>query len=466
MPAPKKISIHWKQHQSLGIILILGIIHGLLYVYLVPPWQHYDEPSQLEYAWLIADTDNHPKPGDYNQAMRREAAASMIEHDFFSGLDFVPNLLPADAPAWIGISQISDAPLYFQIVSLPLRLIRGSDITFQFYISRMVSLVLFLVSIVASYGVIKEITPDKHPLRWMVPLTLALLPSYVDLMTAVNNDVGATAFFSLFLWGSVAMIRRGFSWPRFLWIGVAAIVCGSTKNTVMIAYALVLIPVLFGIFRDSRQMIAWSILIVAGIGLLLAIYPWGQAANWVNPKLDTFINKIAYIKPSLVITSIRDWENTNWYYQSTLVNLGRTFWAKFGWGHVSLIGSKPYRLLGITTLLGVAGALGKIIRHWKHQPCVLILLFGAAMAAIWGAALTRGLGSIYTDKVFIPAARYAYPAIIPTVILLNSGWLEITQQINHRLHIPRKYILAAYVGCFLGLDILSAVSIMLFYASI
>jgi hypothetical protein len=28
-----------------------GLINGLLHTFMVPPWQHYDEPGNFEYAW-------------------------------------------------------------------------------------------------------------------------------------------------------------------------------------------------------------------------------------------------------------------------------------------------------------------------------------------------------------------------------------------------------------------------------
>jgi len=43
----------------------------------------------------------------------------------------------------------------------------------------------------------------------VVPLTLASLPGFADLLSSVNNDVGAVAFVSLVLWGSLRLIQRG-----------------------------------------------------------------------------------------------------------------------------------------------------------------------------------------------------------------------------------------------------------------
>ena len=92
-------------HQ-LKLILALGLLHGLLYVFLVPPWQHYDEPTHFEYAWLLANRSGLPKPGDYDQNMRRAVAVSMVEHNFFRGMNFLPDLNVQNEPIWIGLFPI------------------------------------------------------------------------------------------------------------------------------------------------------------------------------------------------------------------------------------------------------------------------------------------------------------------------------------------------------------------------
>jgi hypothetical protein len=34
----------------IALILLLALIHGLLYVFIVPVWEHYDEPGNFEVA--------------------------------------------------------------------------------------------------------------------------------------------------------------------------------------------------------------------------------------------------------------------------------------------------------------------------------------------------------------------------------------------------------------------------------
>ncbi|MCK4899970.1 MAG: hypothetical protein KAS38_14415, partial [Anaerolineales bacterium] len=72
-----------RDYKILGIVLMVGLIHGLIYIFIMPPWQHYDEPNHFEYAWLIANRETLPNTGDYDQSMHKSVAASMIEHNFF-----------------------------------------------------------------------------------------------------------------------------------------------------------------------------------------------------------------------------------------------------------------------------------------------------------------------------------------------------------------------------------------------
>jgi len=271
------------ERQRLGIILLVGLINGLLFVFMVPPWQHYDEPGHFEYAWLIANRPGLPQAGDYDQSMRREVAASMIEHDFFAGLSYRSNLLSVQDPIWIGEAQTADQPLYYWLAALPLRLVRTTDITFQLYLARFVSLILFLVSIAAGYAAVRELTRVGNPLRWFLPLSMALLPAYADLMTSVNNDVAAAAFFSLFLWLSLRLICRGFGWLEAVGvIGIAA-ACVFIKGTVWWAVPLGVLALVLALLSVRRRGWAWIAVGVVAVAGFLALLVWDGAAAWYCP---------------------------------------------------------------------------------------------------------------------------------------------------------------------------------------
>jgi hypothetical protein len=634
---PKHIEIRnylIKERWAIGLMLFFGLIHGLVYVFTVPPWQHYDEPGHFEHAWLIANRTNLPQEGDFDQNMRRELAASMIENGFFDGLDFRPNLISITEPVWIGISQLNDPHAYYWFVALPLRLIQTTDITFQLYVARLVSLIFYIITIAIGYAIARELAGPKHPIRWLVPLTMALIPGFTDVMTAINNDIGATTFFSIFLWLSVRTIRKGPHWLRFAGLLSIAILCFFTKNTVAFALLLTPIPIILSLLsRGKQRRVAWATIAVAiGIGLLFAILPgepayWydndpasnagrfktgdahGQYAfrlrskqdgnqsqlaqplpaeiktslsgkivtvggwAWANQPIDitspiltsdaqsnsvtlhvnTYpqffsfttalepnTNKLRLVLPSssstqtistiyfdglilvegdwtlsgepsftnregsqgtwggasfnnllrngsaerpwiglrrtvgqrlgsfypgslfTIITALGDWQGSKWYFDGTFDNLFRTFWAKFGWGHISLLGSKPYRPLVFVTALGVVAALiaAWVYRYKLPRSEVTFLLFAGLL--VWGGAFFRGIDSLF-GTTFIPSARYACPAIIPTVAIFAFGWFAIGKWLQQRLKISAMLLFLVYIAAFAVLDVWSIWSIMHFY---
>ena len=139
-----RLKIIWvdliKEHQVLGLMLFLGLIMGLIFINIVPPWQHYDEPTHFEYAWLIANRKSNPQPGEYDQSMRREVVSSMIEHDFFRDLGSSPNLVSLTTPIWIGLSQTGSQPIFYWLAAIPSRILQTTDVTFQlsYLISKLV----------------------------------------------------------------------------------------------------------------------------------------------------------------------------------------------------------------------------------------------------------------------------------------------------------------------------------------
>jgi hypothetical protein len=170
----------------------------------------------------------------------------------------------------------------------------------------------------------------------------------------------------------------------------------------------------------------------------------------------------AWERPSMVLYSLLDRAGAGWYYRVTAQNLLRTFWAKFGWGHVLLIGTKPYRVLGVVTMIGVAGtALGVLKISKKTLWAALFFLTGATLA-VWAFAWMRGAYYLIYNP-FIPAARYAYPVIIPTISFLCLGWALIAQKLSAVLRIPNKIWIGIFGIFTLGLSTLSIVTIFTYY---
>jgi hypothetical protein len=282
--SPHSITLNW----ITSGILLLGLIQGLLFLWLVPPWQHYDEPTHFEYAWLIANRGRLPQPGDVDYTMRREVAASMVAHRFYEGLP-QPNLLTDRDEIWIGVTELVHPPAYYIWASLPVYLARFLPIEMQLYAARLASLALFLMTIGVALRLMRDLAPPGHTLRWAVPLSLTLLAPFADIMTAVNNDVGAVFVMSLFLWIAVRLIRFGLNWRRCVLLIGASALAAATKNTAAVAIVLTPIAVVLSLWRQYRWRWRW---LAAGSAAAVVLLPmttfaWGDAAYWYRWATDS-----------------------------------------------------------------------------------------------------------------------------------------------------------------------------------
>ncbi len=261
--------------------MILALVHGLLYVFIVPPWQHYDEPNHFENVWLTATREGLPAKGDFNPHLTYEVLESMIKYGFYDNLGFQPELgTPYDHKSVPGYSQLGGEPLFYLILSVPLQLALNMDVTNQMYVLRLVSLVIYLCTVVIAWRITSEISPPQHPIRILTPLTLALFPGYVDIMTSINNDVGAVLIMSLSLWGSVRLIARGFSIFNLLLAAVPAVLSIYTKSTAVVSIIILPIALIFSILRNEKQKYAWAMIFLGSFVLSLTMFSWDEAALW------------------------------------------------------------------------------------------------------------------------------------------------------------------------------------------
>ncbi len=275
----------WERRDAkmLLLVLLVALLYGLLYVFLVPPWQHYDEPSHFEVAWLTARRGTVPQLGDETDLeIRRAIAISMRAHEFFRDAGFEPPL-EENGNIWLGQTQFGNLPLYYYLAAIPVRLLENQGIDAMLYGARLLSLFFLLLSVLACWGIVVEFTPAGHRMRFLLPLGLALLPGYVDVMTAANNDTLAACLAALALWAALRLIRRGFSIVPFLAVCLLAVLIYFSKETAYPVYLLLFVamPLMLarGRFAALRPWIWGGVFTGVVIFLAWAMMP-GDAAAW------------------------------------------------------------------------------------------------------------------------------------------------------------------------------------------
>jgi hypothetical protein len=181
--------------------------------------------------------------------------------------------------------------------------------------------------------------------------------------------------------------------------------------------------------------------------------------SWV----DTYIGTRIPGSPSTYLGTFLDPEPLIPHYRASLIFLLQTFWARFGWARVLLVEYRTYRILGYITLTGLIGAA---LAFWRNRRAIqwdIMLFLGLALVTTWGATILRGLPSLLHGGSFMGPARYAYPVIIPTMLVLDIGWLELMNQIEQKFRIPQRFQLLALIIFFVLLNILSIYSIYVHY---
>lgn len=287
-------------------VLLLALVQGVLYLVLLPPWQHYDEPSHFEYAWLAGNGGYSFAEGDIlrnqeanaaRRALRIQIRDSMIAHGFYRDIG-LPDL--ESGRVWIGFPTYHHEPTYYALVGSVLRLaveqglVAEDDRTTQLYLARSVSLLLFLLTIGVAIGIVRDLTPPGHVLRWAVPLALVLLPPFVDVMTSVNSDVLAALAGAFWLWGVVRLLqtcarRPGLSpWHLVygVWVLAASGCVVAAKNTAAVLIVLLPLVLLVALWLWRGWRWRWLVLLVlvgAGAGGV-ALLTTGDAAAWYRWK--------------------------------------------------------------------------------------------------------------------------------------------------------------------------------------
>lgn len=271
---------------QLAFYLLAGLLLGSYFIFLLPPWQHYDEPKHFEYVWLAANLDHLPRPGDRSETLNRQVVSSMGVYRF-SGQEEIIKFETEQKVEIPGYSQLEEPPLYYLAAAVPLKFLKNSNIEVQLIAARFVSLLFYLLTILSAWGIARLLTAKDHPLRWMLPLSLVFLPAFTDLMTAVNSDTAAVGVASLFLWAAVSLLRRGFSLFSFLGLIFNALLAFFTKNTAYFVLLLFPVVVLFTFLKNPWRMYITGLLIAGAFAAFVVSLLRDDPRDWLRATLQS-----------------------------------------------------------------------------------------------------------------------------------------------------------------------------------
>ncbi len=419
-------------------LLPLAFLHGLLYLALVPPWQHYDEPTHFEYARLVALLERRPESGEVDRETNRKIADSMYRFGFWSP-GVRPDLLGPQGPN-IGITQFVHPSLYYTLVSVPVDWLRYLSVETQLYAARLVSLGLYLCIIVVAWRVCTLLLPDDYLSQVSVPLLIILTPAFSDMMSATNNDVLVNFSITTLLLGCVLLVRDGIQPVPLLLALLSLSVALLSKRTAVVGIVPFTLALFWSLRRRPMHWWLYSLILVGGvlgaIVISVRLAAFGEGSSIQQPfVLRSWLIDLDrhYLRLSLeqIFGSLFDWERTRGLYPSVGRVLFASFWMRFGWGHVKIGILWEYGMLGLVMLGGIGLLLQGI--HWRRrfsiwqQRCIWIFI--VTLLAAWFAALIR-VHPLPPEATgfYVPVGRYIHLAILPTIWLLLWGIQGVVRQ--------------------------------------
>ena len=412
-------------------LLPLVCLHGLIYLALVPPWQHYDEPAHFEYARLIAERGEVTAAGVFDPAMRWQIVASMGRFRFWG--DATPLFSATADPPLIGYDQHVHPPLYYLLIALPIRLTLSQPVEIQLFAARLVSVFLYTLSVAAVWRLSVVIAPDMPRTHMAMPLLYALVPPFAAIMTAVNNDVLVNFTGATLLLGCALLIRSGLSLPALSLTLLSVLVGVFAKRTALPFLPPLVLALFWAVARRPLRLRRW--LLIAGVVLLgVAVVSLQLDSTGASPKLGLrpWVNALdaSYLRLSLdpMMRSLTDWELSAQIYPELFWIAFSTYWAVYGWGHVPIGTGWVWALLilsGVASLsLGISmWRLAHVIPLWQQR--IGWLFFAVIVSGFVALILRVHPMPAYGGYAYLPRGRYLFSGMPATAWVLTVGVLGL-----------------------------------------
>jgi len=419
----------------LWALLAVALARGALFVFVVPPWQHPDEPTHFEHIRLIAETGRLPEQRFVSLPLRREIAASMLAHGFWKGIE-QPVLddasLSTAGLSPIGIYTLTQPRLYYIVAAIWLWPWLGLPVEAQLVAVRLLGVLLNLSVVACGYAAARLVFPRRPVLAAGAAGFLVFQPELTDIMSAANNDALINALMAGFFLAGAVLYRRGWRWKAAA-AGLLALAGGLvTKTTVVIPILSLPLAVVCYPWRRRTALIAGvavALLVAAVLALAAAFFV--AAPDSLRREAQLSIGR--YFRVNLTDTWQAMFTGTGAVtYRAATNVVFRSFWVGFGWRHI-LLDPGWYWLPGLAMLgagIGLAAlavrrvvavAQGRAAPEAARTAGFLLYCAGATLVA-WVISIVRSQ-AVQSLNRYHSHGRYAFVAIVPFALLLTAGLL-------------------------------------------
>jgi len=414
------------------IFFVFVILQGLLYLFLIPPWQSPDEPHHFGYGVLLSKNANL---GSQDHKILSEEIADSMSTFHAWQYQNIPRPVSSpqslsELPYYHGIDSVSGRePLYYMLNSLILKVFHLDKNINQFYLTRFLSLLYFIGTVYFLYLSSKLIFKDNLPFIFASVCFAALVPQFLIISTSVNPVNLAVMLGAAFLYIILYSLFKG---KHLLALLLGPVIIGLAFFNHRVALFMVppfvalLLIYLVRSLKNQGELIKITVLVLAVLLIFVILF---FAAQHFFPDQFRNIARLSGLEPRIRdINKFGEYASsgTSKSISSFLDGSFKTFWFFAGWlrfgYHLDI-----YSILKLMCLLSLFGLFKYVYAFFARKehskdvdvPSFLILV-AAGLPIIVGAIIK------YYPAAIVAQGRYFFPAISALAILFVLGLKEIS----------------------------------------
>ena len=427
-------------------------MRGAWYCAVAPPWEGYDEPYHFAALQNVAAGQGMPH-ADTRISLEVQHSLHLLPLAWMHHFHGIPGPLtpyddfwklapeernarlaavksldpgegsqPADQP--IGNYESQQPPLYYWVMSVPMRWISGLSLLSRIYWMRILSVLLASTALPLSYWIAKRVLGSQLQALGVVAVTV-LLPEFLIDVARVCNESIAIMCFGVALVVSLRVAEKPSRWGGWLLLG-AVLGAGLLSK----AYMLGTLPGVFVVghfaFRqkssDGRPRLGIAA-VIARMAATFAIA--GVIAGWWYWRVHaatgslTGVNDEVMASHLTLLQKLSHVPQVNW--KRGIASIVHSHLWFGGWSFLRM----PKWVSAIAVAVAGVAIVGAVARLRRRTTTVIerqdVLILVGFYAVVWAGLLYHILINFLSHGVAASAGWYLYVTVTAEMVLLVWG---------------------------------------------
>lgn len=432
------------------LLLVAAFFNGLTWILIIPIWQYPDEQSHFAQVQYIAEIGGRPESSQSYDTSYEVVLSEKIldtERDDFGNNKFTyhPEFKLNYSDSFYGPGEVTitnlpissrshmvkneatlNPPLYYFLSSEVYRAFSCCDLFARVFFIRIMSLLVFLLTVVISYKIGKIIFSKSKILPIILSSIIAFKPMLIFASTGILPDTLTNMFFSLFILLCLIIISHGLTFLRLTMIFVVIVLGAVTRQNFLISVFILPLVIIYSFFAEKelrKKIVAFSILFIATIYF---------ASFFIEPL--SFINRFDFPEssgrnPNNPLYKMSYLEHFIWIIRHSISEVWPWYWGVYKWLSLTLP-PEAYRIINRLipiALFGLLLRLFQFVRDKKSNKEFYLMMFLIMAASIYFFMITtfdfffrRNNGYSFGIQ-----GRYFFPTVVAQMALIVIGFWHI-----------------------------------------